>query len=51
MTTGANVITREDLYEFLSHLAPAEAVVFDGLRFDRHQPRYRLEQERVGLAG
>jgi hypothetical protein len=31
----------------LSRLTPAEAAVYDDLRFDRHQPRLRLEQERV----
>jgi hypothetical protein len=33
----------------LSRLTPEEAVVYDDLRFDRHQPRLRLEQERVGF--
>ncbi len=33
----------------LSRLTPAEAAVHDDLRFDRHQPRLRLEQERVGF--
>jgi hypothetical protein len=33
----------------LSHLTPEEAAVYDDLRFDRHQPRLRLEQERVGF--
>ncbi len=31
----------------LSRLTPEEAAVYDDLRFDRHQPRLRLEQERV----
>lgn len=26
-----------------------EAAVYDDLRFDHHQPRLRLEQERVGF--
>lgn len=33
----------------LSRLTPEEAAVYDDLRFDRHQPRLRLEQERVGF--
>ncbi len=33
----------------LSRLTPAERAVHDELRFDRHQPRLRLEQERVGF--
>jgi hypothetical protein len=33
----------------LVHLTPEEAAVYDDLRFDRHQPRLRLEQERVGF--
>ncbi|HRO58696.1 MAG TPA: DUF3322 domain-containing protein [Burkholderiaceae bacterium] len=33
----------------LSGLTPEEASVYDDLRFDRHQPRLRLEQERVGF--
>lgn len=33
----------------LSRLTPAEASVYDDLRFDRLQPRLRLEQERVGF--
>lgn len=33
----------------LSRLTPAEAAVHDDLRFDRHQRRLRLEQERVGF--
>jgi len=33
----------------LSGLTPEEASVYDELRFDRHQPRLRLEQERVGF--
>lgn len=32
----------------LAHLTPEETAVYDDLRFDRHQPRLRLEQERVG---
>lgn len=31
----------------LMRLTPEEAAVYDDLRFDRHQPRLRLEQERV----
>jgi hypothetical protein len=33
----------------LSRLTNEEAAVYDDLRFDRHQPRLRLEQERVGF--
>ncbi len=33
----------------LSHLTTEEAAVYDDLRFDRHQPRLRLEQERIGF--
>lgn len=33
----------------LVRLTPEEAAVYDDLRFDRHQPRLRLEQERVGF--
>jgi len=33
----------------LSRLTTEEADVYDDLRFDRHQPRLRLEQERVGF--
>lgn len=33
----------------LSRLAPEEAAVYADLRFDRLQPRLRLEQERVGF--
>lgn len=33
----------------LSRLTPEEAAIYDALRFDRHQPRLRLEQERVGF--
>ena len=33
----------------LAHLTPEEAAVYDDLRFDRHQRRLRLEQERVGF--
>jgi hypothetical protein len=32
----------------LQHLSADEAAVYDDLRFDRLQPRLRLEQERVG---
>jgi hypothetical protein len=32
----------------LSRLTPEEAAVYDELRFDRLQPRLRLEQERIG---
>jgi hypothetical protein len=32
----------------LSRLTTAEAAVYDDLRLDRHQPKLRLEQERVG---
>lgn len=32
----------------LARLTPEEAAVYDDLRYDRHQPRLRLEQERVG---
>jgi len=32
-----------------SRLTPEEAAVYDDLRFDRHQPRLRLAQERVGF--
>lgn len=32
----------------LPRLTPEEAAVYDDLRFDRHQPQLRLEQERVG---
>lgn len=32
----------------LSRLTTGEAAVYDDLRFDRLQPRLRLEQERVG---
>lgn len=32
----------------LSRLTPEEAAVYDDLRFDCHQPRLRLEQERIG---
>lgn len=34
----------------LSRLETEEAAVFDDLRFDRLQPRLRLEQERVAFA-
>ena len=33
----------------LMRLTPDEAVVYDELRFDRLQPRLRLEQERIGF--
>jgi hypothetical protein len=33
----------------LSRLTPEEMAVYDDLRFDRYQPRLRLEQERVGF--
>jgi hypothetical protein len=33
----------------LSRLTTEEAAVYDDLRFDRHQPRLRREQERVGF--
>lgn len=33
----------------LPRLTPEEAAVYDDLRFDRLQPRLRLEQERVGF--
>lgn len=33
----------------LPRLTPEEARVYDDLRSDRHQPRLRLEQERVGF--
>lgn len=33
----------------LLRLTPEEKGVYDDLRFDRHQPRLRLEQERVGF--
>lgn len=33
----------------LSRLTPEETAVYDDLQFDRHQPRLRLEQERVGF--
>ncbi|MCM8626886.1 DUF3322 domain-containing protein [Accumulibacter sp.] len=33
----------------LPRLTDEEATVYDDLRFDRHQPRLRLEQERVGF--
>lgn len=32
-----------------SCLTPEQASVYVDLRFDRHQPRLRLEQERVGF--
>jgi hypothetical protein len=37
--------TRHDL----ARLTPEETAVYDDLRFDHHQPRLRLEQERVGF--
>ena len=33
----------------LRHLSDAERAVYDGIRFDHHQPRLRLEQERLGF--
>ncbi|ALR07563.1 hypothetical protein XFHB_12695 [Xylella fastidiosa] len=33
----------------LEHLTTEEAAVYDDLRYDRHQPRLRLEQERIGF--
>lgn len=33
----------------LARLTPEETAVYDDLRFDRHQPRLRLEQARVGF--
>ena len=33
----------------LMRLTPEETAVYDDLRFDRHRPRLRLEQERVGF--
>ena len=33
----------------LSRLTTEEAAVYDDLRFDRHRPRLRLEQERIGF--
>ncbi|WP_170252699.1 DUF2220 domain-containing protein, partial [Vogesella mureinivorans] len=33
----------------LPRLSDAERAVYDGIRFDRHQPRLRLEQERLGF--
>ena len=33
----------------LPRLTPEEAAVYDELRFERLQPRLRLEQERVGF--
>jgi hypothetical protein len=33
----------------LSRLTTEEAAVYDELRFDRRQPRLRLEQERIGF--
>ncbi|WP_424859140.1 DUF3322 domain-containing protein [Tepidimonas sp. HKU77] len=33
----------------LARLTAEETAVYDDLRFDRHQPRLRLEQERVGF--
>ena len=33
----------------LSRLTPEETALYDALRFDHHQPRLRLEQERVGF--
>lgn len=33
----------------LPRLSDAERAVYDGIRFDHHQPRLRLEQERLGF--
>lgn len=33
----------------LPRLTTEEAAVYDNLRFDRHQPKLRLEQERIGF--
>nr|WP_269088361.1 Wadjet anti-phage system protein JetD domain-containing protein [Xylella fastidiosa] len=33
----------------MEHLTTEEAAVYDDLRYDRHQPRLRLEQERIGF--
>jgi hypothetical protein len=39
----------EPVHHDLSRLTAEEAAVYDDLRFDRHPPRLRLEQERVGF--
>lgn len=39
----------EPAHRDLSRLTPEEAAVYHDLRFDRHQPRLRLEQERIGF--
>lgn len=39
---------REPARHDLSRLTTEEAAVYDDLRLDRHQPKLRLEQERVG---
>jgi hypothetical protein len=39
----------EPLRHELPRLSPAEALLYDELRFDRLQPNLRLEQERVGF--
>jgi len=39
----------EPIRHDLLRLTPEEAAVYDDLRFDRHQPRLRLEQERVSF--
>ena len=38
----------EPVHHDLSGLTPQEAALYDDLRFDRLQPRLRLEQERIG---
>lgn len=37
----------EPTRQALEHLTAEEAAVYDDLRYDRHQPRLRLEQERI----
>ncbi|KQH74718.1 DUF3322 domain-containing protein [Xylella fastidiosa] len=39
----------EPTRQALEHLTTEEAAVYDDLRYDRHQPRLRLEQERIGF--
>lgn len=39
----------EPTHQTLTRLTPAEAALHDALRFDLHQHRLRLEQERVGF--
>ncbi|UIT41223.1 Wadjet anti-phage system protein JetD domain-containing protein [Xylella fastidiosa] len=39
----------EPTRQALEHLTVEEAAVYDDLRYDRHQPRLRLEQERIGF--